>query len=83
LNVDDRFAILEALRLLPPRQRAVIVLRYYEEMSVNETATVLGCSDGTVKRHSFDGLARLRELLGEAAVPITHTATANTQGEKS
>jgi RNA polymerase sigma-70 factor (sigma-E family) len=82
VDVDERFAIFEALRRLSPRQRAVIVLRYYEEMSVEETATTLGCSAGTVKRHGFDAIARLRELLGDQAVPVHQPAIPITQGEK-
>ena len=45
---------------LPPRQRAVVVLRYFTDLSEAQTAELLGCSIGTVKRHSHDALARLR-----------------------
>ena len=61
-----RRTLVTALALLPPRQRAVLVLRYWEEHSEAEAAAVLGCSVGTVKSTASRGLARLRELTGEA-----------------
>ena len=62
--VDERRVILDALRRLPRRQRAVIVLRYFEDLTESETASVLGVSVGTVKSHAHHGLLRLRQLLG-------------------
>jgi RNA polymerase sigma-70 factor (sigma-E family) len=53
-----------ALATLPPRQRAVLVLRYYEDLSEADTAAALGCSVGTVKSQAFKGLARLRTIVG-------------------
>lgn len=67
----ERPAMVAALAQLPPRQRAVIVLRYYEDLGVAETATALGCSPGTVKSQTSDALAKLRTLLGDAVVPQT------------
>jgi RNA polymerase sigma factor (sigma-70 family) len=50
---------------LPPRQRAVLVLRYFEDMTEAEAADALGCSIGTVKSHASRGLDRLRTLVAD------------------
>jgi RNA polymerase sigma-70 factor (sigma-E family) len=63
--VAERDFLIRALAGLPPRQRTVLVLRYYNDLSEAEIADELGCSVGTVKSHASRGLARLRE----AAVP--------------
>lgn len=59
-KVDTRQELLGALAALPARQRAVIVLRYWEDLPEAEVAEVLGCSIGTVKSTASRGLARLR-----------------------
>ena len=63
-TVDLRDALVRLLLQLPPRQRAVIMLRYWEQLSAAEAAEVLGCSEGTVKSAASKGLRRLRELAG-------------------
>ena len=55
--------LLRALAELPPRQRAVLVLRYWEDLSVEETASLLECSTGTVKSQAARGLRMLRGLM--------------------
>jgi RNA polymerase sigma-70 factor (sigma-E family) len=56
------------LRLLPPRTRAVVVLRHWEDRSEAETAEILGCTVGNVKKLGSQGLARLREHLNAQGV---------------
>ena len=59
-SVALRTALLSALSGLPLRQRACVVLRYFDDLSVSETAAVLGCSEGTVKSQTSRALASLR-----------------------
>jgi RNA polymerase sigma-70 factor (sigma-E family) len=61
-EVDLRDALVRLLLQLPPRQRAVLVLRYWEQLTEAETAAVLGWPEGTVKSAASRGLRRLREL---------------------
>ena len=60
----NRLMLRAALSELPPRQRAVIVLRYWEQRTEAEVAVLLGCSEGTVKSAASRGLRRLRDLAG-------------------
>ena len=62
----ERAGIVAHLRRLPPRQRAVIVLRYFEDWSEERIADELDCSRGTVKSQASKGLARLRQLMDDA-----------------
>lgn len=62
-----RAELVGLLSVLPPRKRAVLVLRYFEALSVEETAATLGCSVGTVKSQTARGLAVLRARLDGAA----------------
>ena len=65
---EERSALLDALRSLGPRQRAVIILRYWMDLSEAETAAALNCSRGTVKSQASRGLAalKLKVVEGEA-----------------
>jgi RNA polymerase sigma factor (sigma-70 family) len=66
LRVVDRAQLLDLLDLLPPRRRAAVVLRLYLDLSVEETAEILGCSTGTVKSQTARGLETLRVRAAEA-----------------
>jgi len=70
-TVQLRHALMQALATLPPKQRAVLVLRYWEQLSESEAAKVLGCSLGTVKSTASRGLARLREVMAAWTVEET------------
>jgi RNA polymerase sigma-70 factor (sigma-E family) len=61
-DVVERLSQLELLRRLPPRQRAAVVLRFYDDLSIQETAAALGCTEGTIKSLSSRGLRALRGL---------------------
>jgi RNA polymerase sigma factor (sigma-70 family) len=65
-RIATRHALVDALLQLPPRQRAVLVLRYLEGLDVAATAQALGCREGTVKSQTAHGLAALRTVLGGA-----------------
>jgi RNA polymerase sigma-70 factor (sigma-E family) len=63
VGVEDAVDVRRALAQLPAGQRAVVVLRYWEDLSVTETAHALGKSEGTIKSQAAKGLAALRRLL--------------------
>ncbi|MDY7083573.1 MAG: SigE family RNA polymerase sigma factor [Actinomycetota bacterium] len=65
-SIEHRQQVVAALRTLPPRMRAVLVLRYFGDLSEAEIAETLGCSIGTVKSQASRGLDRLREHLNPA-----------------
>ena len=64
-DVPQRSLLQDALATLPARQRAVVVLRFYEDLSVQQVASELNCSTGTVKSQTSDALGKLRDLLGD------------------
>ncbi|MFB7610689.1 SigE family RNA polymerase sigma factor [Streptomyces gardneri] len=70
--VEQRTALQEALADLTARQRAVMVLRYWEDLTEQEIASVLNCSIGTVKTHARRGLAALRTHPRIAAAPVPY-----------
>jgi RNA polymerase sigma-70 factor (sigma-E family) len=64
-----RLTLVDALARIPPRDRAIVVLRYWEDLSVESVAGILGLPAGTVTSRSARSLARLRQLLGQPAGP--------------
>jgi RNA polymerase sigma factor (sigma-70 family) len=68
-GIADRDRLRRALLLLPPRQRATVVLRIVEDLSEADTAALLGVSTGTVKAHLSRGIERLRAALDERGGP--------------
>jgi RNA polymerase sigma-70 factor (sigma-E family) len=78
----DAGRALQALERLPPRMRAVVVLRCYEGLTEAETAEALGCSLGSVKSQASRGLARLRELLDPAIPPLSTETIATPEGTR-
>ncbi|MGY2081334.1 SigE family RNA polymerase sigma factor [Modestobacter sp. SYSU DS0657] len=64
---DDDEELRTALRALPPRMRTAVVLRFYADLSEQQTAEAMGCSASTVNTQTTRGLARLRELLSPPA----------------
>jgi len=73
-DIENQTVLRTALEHVPPRQRAVLVLRFLCDLTTQETADVLGCSAGTVKSQTSHGLTRLREVLGERPVTTTEGA---------
>lgn len=63
---ETRIVVIDALAMLPPKSRAVVVLRYWADMSVEQAAAVLGCSPGNVKSQRARALDKLRVILGDA-----------------
>jgi RNA polymerase sigma-70 factor (sigma-E family) len=62
--VDDQDELWQELRRLPPRQRTAVILRHCEDLSVRQAAELMGCSVGSVKRHTSLGLDKLRAAMG-------------------
>jgi len=64
-DTDDRLVLWPQVKALPPRQRAVVVLRYYEDLSEQQIADALGCSTGTVKSTASAALKKLKRVIDE------------------
>jgi len=73
--VLGRDEVVRALRQLPSRQQVVVVLRFFADLSIAETAEAMGSSEGTVKSYTARALNRLRELLEEPPPTVAEHAT--------
>jgi RNA polymerase sigma-70 factor (sigma-E family) len=69
-QIDLRLSLEQALLTLPPRKRAVLVLRYFEDLPEAEVAEILGCSVGTVRSQAHRAIARLRQLVPDLAANL-------------
>lgn len=70
-DIAVRDAVVTALRALPPRQRAAVVLRYLDDLPVSEVARAMDCSEGTVKSNAARGLHHLRHVLAPMSLLVT------------
>jgi RNA polymerase sigma-70 factor (sigma-E family) len=80
---ETRLALTDALAMLPPRARAIVVLRYWEDMSVEQVALLVGCSVGNVKSQSARGLDKLRQLLEPALADADRSAPVRSGSHES
>lgn len=69
VTVAERSRLEAALGQLPSKQRAAVVLRYYQDLSERQVADALGCPLGTARSHAVRGVARLRQLLADVVEP--------------
>jgi RNA polymerase sigma-70 factor (sigma-E family) len=69
-SIDEQTWLWQCLLQLPIRQRVAIVLRYYEDLTEEQTAAAMGCAVGTVKSTVSAGMARLRSLVGPSRMPL-------------
>jgi RNA polymerase sigma-70 factor (sigma-E family) len=70
-DVEERLAMQDALRALPPGKRAVLVLRYFEDLPERQVAEILGCSVGTVRSQTHKAVAQLRSLVTDPGLTST------------
>jgi RNA polymerase sigma factor (sigma-70 family) len=73
-SVAGRLDLWPLVQALPPRQRAAVVLRYCEDLSEAQTADLMGCSVGAVKKNASVGLAKLRDRMGGRLTMPTTTS---------
>jgi len=79
-GVDTRLDLHDELRKLTPRERACLVLRYYDDLTVAAIAETLGISAGAVKRYLSDGLAKMAIALADDGTAADRLGTATTDG---
>jgi RNA polymerase sigma-70 factor (sigma-E family) len=74
LSAETRLSLQQALRALPPGKRAVLVLRYFEDLPEAQVASILGCSVGTVRSQTYKALTQLKAALAAAGLTSTEVA---------
>lgn len=75
MALETKILVLDALAALPPRGRAVVVLRYWADLSVDQAAAALGCSPGNIKSQTARALDKLRVLLGDALTDVCSSSS--------
>jgi RNA polymerase sigma-70 factor (sigma-E family) len=73
-DTEIRLSLQQALRALPPGKRAVLVLRYFEDLPEAQVASILGCSVGTVRSQTYKALTQLKAALASAGLTSTEVA---------
>jgi RNA polymerase sigma-70 factor (sigma-E family) len=74
VSAETRLSLQQALRALPPGKRAVLVLRYFEDLPEAQVASILGCSVGTVRSQTYKALTQLKAALASAGLTSTEVA---------
>jgi RNA polymerase sigma-70 factor (sigma-E family) len=74
-SAETRLSLQQALRTLPAGKRAVLVLRYFEDLPEAQVASILGCSVGTVRSQAYKALSQLREALSSAGLTSTEVGS--------
>lgn len=82
-SIEERDVLFAALAALPPRQRAIVVLRYWEDLAEGEVAELLGCSVGNVKSQASRALAKLRNDAGLAGLTPFRDPAAAMRGARA
>ena len=71
ISAETRLSLQQALRALPPGKRAVLALRYFEDLPETQVASILGCSVGTVRSQTYKALTQLKAALASAGLTST------------
>ena len=75
ISAETRLSLQQALRALPPGKRAVLALRYFEDLSETQVASILGCSVGTVRSQTSKAITQLRSVLASAGLSSTEAGS--------
>jgi RNA polymerase sigma-70 factor (sigma-E family) len=75
IGAETRLSLQQALRALPPGKRAVLVLRYFEDLPEAQVASILGCSVGTVRSQTYKALTQLKAALASAGLTSTEVVS--------